>query len=278
MWKCIRSGVVMKDKFIIGRYLPLDTLIHRLDPRSKLIFVFLFVILIFFAHSFATYLWLFILIMTIVQLSHIKTWFLIKGLTPIWIFLIFTFIMHLFVTKGGVRIFELGFVSIDTHGILEGIYIVLRLMFIMMISTVMTLTTSPIDLTDAFEKLLYPLKLVKIPVHQLSMMMSIALRFIPTLMNELDKIILAQKSRGSELSSGTLMNRIKAFIPLLIPLFISAFQRAEDLAIAMEVRGYDANTERTSYRELQWKVKDTIVVLLIIPIAVVLFVLKYIGV
>jgi energy-coupling factor transport system permease protein len=278
LWKCIRSGVVMKDKFIIGRYLPLDTLIHRLDPRSKLIFVFLFVILIFFAHSFATYLWLFILIMTIVQLSHIKTWFLIKGLTPIWIFLIFTFIMHLFVTKGGVRIFELGFVSIDTHGILEGIYIVLRLMFIMMISTVMTLTTSPIDLTDAFEKLLYPLKLVKIPVHQLSMMMSIALRFIPTLMNELDKIILAQKSRGSELSSGTLMNRIKAFIPLLIPLFISAFQRAEDLAIAMEVRGYDANTERTSYRELQWKLKDTIVVLLIIPIAVVLFVLKYIGV
>lgn len=278
MWKCIRSGVVMKDKFIIGRYLPLDTLIHRLDPRSKLIFVFLFVILIFFAHSFATYLWLFILIMTIVKLAHIKTWFLIKGLTPIWIFLIFTFIMHLFVTKGGVRIFELGFVSIDTHGILEGIFIVLRLMFIMMISTVMTLTTSPIDLTDAFEKLLYPLKLVKIPVHQLSMMMSIALRFIPTLMNELDKIILAQKSRGSELSSGTLMNRIKAFIPLLIPLFISAFQRAEDLAIAMEVRGYDANTERTSYRELQWKVKDTIVVLLIIPIAVVLFVLKYLGV
>lgn len=278
MWKCIRSGVVMKDKFIIGRYLPLDTLIHRLDPRSKLIFVFLFVILIFFAHSFATYLWLFILIMTIVKLAHIKTWFLIKGLTPIWIFLIFTFIMHLFVTKGGVRIFELGFVSIDTHGILEGIYIVLRLMFIMMISTVMTLTTSPIDLTDAFEKLLYPLKLVKIPVHQLSMMMSIALRFIPTLMNELDKIILAQKSRGSELSSGTLMNRIKAFIPLLIPLFISAFQRAEDLAIAMEVRGYDANTERTSYRELQWKLKDTIVVLLIIPIAVVLFVLKYLGV
>lgn len=278
MWKCIRSGVVMKDKFIIGRYLPLDTLIHRLDPRSKLIFVFLFVILIFFAHSFSTYLWLFILIMTIVKLAHIKTWFLIKGLTPIWIFLIFTFIMHLFVTKGGVRIFELGFVSIDTHGILEGIYIVLRLMFIMMISTVMTLTTSPIDLTDAFEKLLYPLKLVKIPVHQLSMMMSIALRFIPTLMNELDKIILAQKSRGSELSSGTLMNRIKAFIPLLIPLFISAFQRAEDLAIAMEVRGYDANTERTSYRELQWKLKDTIVVLLIIPIAVVLFVLKYLGV
>lgn len=278
MWKCIRSGVVMKDKFIIGRYLPLDTLIHRLDPRSKLIFVFLFVILIFFAHSFSTYLWLFILIMTIVKLAHIKTWFLIKGLTPIWIFLIFTFIMHLFVTKGGVRIFELGFVSIDSHGILEGIYIVLRLMFIMMISTVMTLTTSPIDLTDAFEKLLYPLKLVKIPVHQLSMMMSIALRFIPTLMNELDKIILAQKSRGSELSSGTLMNRIKAFIPLLIPLFISAFQRAEDLAIAMEVRGYDANTERTSYRELQWKLKDTIVVLLIIPIAVVLFVLKYLGV
>ena len=121
-----------------------------------------------------------------------------------------------------------------------------------MVATIMTLSTSPIDLTDAFEKLMAPLKLFKIPVHQLSMIMSIALRFIPTLMDELDKIILAQKSRGSEISSGSLMTRIKAFIPLMIPLFISAFQRADELAIAMEVRGYDANVQRTSYRKLSW--------------------------
>ncbi|MGJ7587489.1 energy-coupling factor transporter transmembrane component T family protein [Staphylococcus shinii] len=268
----------MKDKFIIGRYLPLDTIIHRLDPRAKLIFVFIFIILIFFAHSFTTYLWLFISIIILMKLAQIKFWFLAKGLTPIWIFLIFTFLMHLFLTKGGTRLFELGFVSIDTDGILEGIYIVLRLMFIIMISTIMTLSTSPIDLTDAFEKLLSPLKLVKIPVHQLSMMMSIALRFIPTLMNELDKIILAQKSRGSEISSGSIINRVKAFVPLLIPLFISAFQRAEDLAIAMEVRGYDTKKQRTNYRKLQWQVKDSLTLLLLLPISVVLFVLKFMGV
>jgi energy-coupling factor transport system permease protein len=151
-------------------------------------------------------------------------------------------------------------------------------MFIIMISTIMTLSTSPIDLTDAFEKLLSPLKLVKIPVHQLSMMMSIALRFIPTLMNELDKIILAQKSRGSEISSGSIINRVKAFVPLLIPLFISAFQRAEDLAIAMEVRGYDTKKQRTNYRKLQWQVKDSLTLLLLLPISVVLFVLKFMGV
>ncbi|WP_436862401.1 energy-coupling factor transporter transmembrane component T family protein [Staphylococcus caeli] len=268
----------MKDKFIIGRYLPLDSKIHRLDPRAKLIFVFIFIILIFFAHSFGTYLWLLVLILAFMKLAHIKLWFLVKGLTPIWIFLVFTFLMHLFFTKGGTTLFELSFITIDMNGVLEGIYIVLRLMFIIMVSTIMTLSTSPIDLTDAFEKLLSPLKIVKIPVHQLSMMMSIALRFIPTLMNELDKIILAQKSRGSEISSGGLINRFKAFIPLFIPLFISAFQRAEDLAIAMEVRGYDTKHERTSYRRLQWKWQDSLILLLLIPIAIILFGLKYIGV
>src|SRR5699024_7340420 len=153
-----------------------------------------------------------------------------------------------------------------------------RLMFIIMISTIMTLTTSPLDLTDAFEMLLYTLKLIKIPVHLLSMMMSIALRFIPTLMNELDKIILAQKSRGSEISSGGLINRVKAFIPLLVPLFISAFQRAEDLAIAMEVRGYETNKKRTSYRKLYWRWADSLLLMLIVQIAIILFILMHIGV
>ena len=153
---------------------------------------------------------------------------LIKGLTPIFIFTIFTFFMHIFFTHGGTRLVDFGIIKIDSAGILEGIFISLRLITIVMVATIMTLSTSPIDLTDAFEKLLTPLKWFKLPVHQLSMIMSIALRFIPTLMDELDKIILAQKSRGSELSSGGLMTRIKAFIPLMIPLFISAFQRARN--------------------------------------------------
>lgn len=268
----------MKNKLIIGRYLPRDSIIHRLDPRAKFIFVFLFIILIFFAHSFFTFVWVFLIIFAFMVIAKINFWFLIKGLTPIFIFLIFTFLMHVFFTKGGTTLLDAGFFTIESHGIFEGIYISLRLISIVMIATIMTLSTSPIDLTDAFEKLMTPLKWVKIPVHQLSMIMSIALRFIPTLMDELDKIILAQKSRGSEISSGGLITRVKAFVPLMIPLFVSAFQRAEDLAIAMEVRGYSADIQRTSYRKLQWQMKDTLAILAILPIGIILFTLKIIGV
>lgn len=268
----------MKNKFIIGRYLPMDSIIHQLDPRAKLCFVFFYIILIFFCRNFTMYAWMLVVLLTLMYLSKIKLWYLLKGLTPIIFFLIFTFLMHLFLTKGGETLFQWKFISIETGGIIEGIYIVCRLMFIMMVSTILTLTTNPISLTDAFDKILAPLKLVKVPVQQLSMMMSIALRFIPTLMEELDKIILAQKSRGSEISSGSIGQRIKAFIPLLIPLFISAFKRAEDLAIAMEVRGYDIKAKRSSYRKLQWQWKDSLLVVTLIPIGIILFLLKNIGV
>ncbi|GJF61709.1 TPA: energy-coupling factor transporter transmembrane protein EcfT [Staphylococcus argenteus] len=268
----------MKNKLIIGRYLPINSFVHHLDPRAKLMFVFLFIILIFFCHSPLTYLWVFVLILLFMKLAKIQFWFLIRGLTPISFFLIFTLLMHIFLTKGGHVLFEWHGITIETNGILEGIYISLRLIGIVMIATIMTLSTSPIDLTDAFERLLAPLKMFKLPVHQLSMIMSIALRFIPTLMDELDKIILAQKSRGSEISSGNIATRIKSFIPLLVPLFMSAFQRAEELAVAMEVRGYDANVQRTSYRQLKWQLRDTLSLIMIIPIAIILFVLKYSGV
>ena len=268
----------MKNKLIIGRYLPNNSVIHRLDPRAKLIFVFVFIIFIFFAHSFATFAWIILLILCFMKMAKIQFWFLIKGLTPIFFFLVFTFSMHVLFTNGGIVLFQWKFITIESSGVMEGIYISLRLIFIVMIATIMTLSTSPIDLTDAFEKLFAPLKVIKVPVHQLSMMMSIALRFIPTLMDELEKIILAQKSRGSEISSGSLITRIRAFIPIMIPLFISAFQRAEELAIAMEVRGYDINIKRTSYRLLHWQYKDTLTVLLLIPIATILFILKFSGV
>ena len=268
----------MKNKLIIGRYLPNNSVIHRLDPRAKLIFVFVFIIFIFFAHSFATFAWIILLILCFMKMAKIQFWFLIKGLTPIFFFLVFTFSMHVLFTNGGIVLFQWKFITIESNGVMEGIYISLRLIFIVMIATIMTLSTSPIDLTDAFEKLFVPLKVIKVPVHQLSMMMSIALRFIPTLMDELEKIILAQKSRGSEISSGSLITRIRAFIPIMIPLFISAFQRAEELAIAMEVRGYDINIKRTSYRLLHWQYKDTLTVLLLIPIATILFILKFSGV
>ncbi|EKU48900.1 energy-coupling factor transporter transmembrane component T family protein [Staphylococcus massiliensis] len=268
----------MKDKMIIGRYLPNDTIIHRLDPRMKLIFTILFMIAIFLCHSFPQFLIVLIVIGIMVKLADIKLPFLLKGLTPIFVFLIFTFLMHVFLTKGGKRLFEWGILSIYQQGILEGTYIVLRLAFVVIVSTILTLTTSPISLTDAIERLLSPLKRLKVPVNAISMMMSIALRFIPTLMEELEKIILAQKSRGSDINSGNFITRLKAFIPLLIPLFISSFQRAEDLAIAMEVRGYDSKKERTSYRHLKWQLKDTFVLLTIIPIVAAILVLKFLGV
>ena len=233
----------MKNKLIIGRYLPINSFVHHLDPRAKLMFVFLFIILIFFCHSPLTYLWMFALILFFMRLAKIQLWFLIKGLTPIFFFLIFTLMMHIFLTKGGYVLVEWHGITIETNGILEGLYISLRLIGIVMIATIMTLSTSPIDLTD-----------------------------------ELDKIILAQKSRGSEISSGNIATRIKSFIPLLVPLFISAFQRAEELAVAMEVRGYDANVKRTSYRQLKWQLRDTLSLIMIIPIAIILFVLKYSGV
>ncbi|MCU5745130.1 energy-coupling factor transporter transmembrane protein EcfT [Staphylococcus sp. SQ8-PEA] len=268
----------MKDKFILGRYLPIDSFFHSLDPRAKFIFVFFFIILIFFAHSVGTYLWIFSLILLAIRLARIHIIYIIKGLTPLWIFLILTFLMHMFLTKGGKELIHIGFLTVDTHGIEEGIYIALRLLFIMCASTILTLATSPLDLTHAFERLLAPFRYVKVPVQQLSLMMAIALRFIPTLMEEMDKIILAQKSRGSEMSSGNLWQRLKAFVPILIPIFISAFQRAEDLAIAMEVRGYEVGVERTNYRHLNWKLKDTLFLLSIIPISLVLLLLKYLGV
>ncbi|UXR69236.1 energy-coupling factor transporter transmembrane protein EcfT [Staphylococcus sp. IVB6246] len=266
----------MKDKLIIGRYLPLDSVLHHLDPRSKFLFVFLFIIVIFFSHAWLSYIWLGIVLYTLLKLGRIPLWFLLKGLMPLFFFLSLTLFMHLFLTKGGTRLFEWGIISIDSHGLQEGVLIVLRLSYIMIVSTILTLKTSPLDLTDAFDRLLKPLRYLKIPVSALSMMMAIALRFIPTLMEELDKIINAQKSRGAAFASGSLMSRVKAFVPLFIPLFISAFQRAEELAIAMEVRGYDANAERTSYRRLEWRAQDTIALLCIIPIAVVSLAIRYI--
>lgn len=253
---------------IIGRYLPLNSIVHRIDPRAKFLFVFLFIIIIFFSHHWFAYLWLAIILFVFIKLARLPLFFLLKGLTPIFLFLAFTFVMHMFITKGGVRLFEWGIVSIDSHGLNEGALIVLRLTFIMVTSTILTLTTSPLELTAAFERLFKPLKYIKVPVAVLSMMMSIALRFIPTLMEELDKIMMSQKSRGSDFNSGSLFHRIKAFIPLFIPLFISAFKRAEDLAIAMEVRGYDTHLERTSFRRLEWHWRDTITLILLIPIGI----------
>lgn len=264
----------MMEKMIFGRFIPGNSLIHRLDPRSKLIFTFIFVVIVFLANNPITYGLLLAFTLLVIFISKIRLYFLVNGLKPIIILLIFTFLIHILFTRNGDLIFELGFLKIYEGGLRQGIYISIRFVVLVLITTILTLTTSPISITDGIEVLLNPLKKIKIPVHELALMMSIALRFIPTLMDEADKIMKAQMARGSDLGAGPIKDRIKAVVPLLVPLFVSAFKRAEDLATAMEVRGYRGGEGRTRYRQLKWDIKDTLCLLVLIVMIALLIIFR----
>lgn len=259
------------EKMIFGRFLPGNSPVHRLDPRSKLIFVFAFIIIVFLANNTATYAMLLAFTLLIVFVSRIRLYFLINGLKPVLFLMAFTFLLHIFMTREGALVFDWKYIKIYEEGIRQGIFISVRFLVLVFMTSILTLTTSPISITDGIEVLLNPLKALKVPVHELALMMSISLRFIPTLMDETDKIMKAQMARGSDLSSGPLTDRIKAVVPLLVPLFVSAFKRAEDLATAMEVRGYRGGEGRTRYRRLKWDMSDTFALMLLVAIAVLLF-------
>lgn len=261
----------MMEKMIFGRFIPGDSFVHRLDPRSKLMFVFAFIIVVFLANNVVTYALLLAVTLFIIFISRIRLYFLINGLKPIIILLLFTFLIHIFFTKEGDLLFELGFIKVYEEGLRQGIFISIRFLVLVFMTSILTLTTSPISITDGIEVLLNPLKKFKLPIHELALMMSIALRFIPTLMDETDKIMKAQMARGSDLSAGPLRDRLKAVVPLLVPLFVSAFKRAEDLATAMEVRGYRGGEGRTRYRQLKWDWSDTLSLGGLIVITVILF-------
>ncbi|MFJ8100715.1 MULTISPECIES: energy-coupling factor transporter transmembrane component T family protein [unclassified Lysinibacillus] len=261
----------MMEKMIFGRFLPGNSPVHKLDPRSKLIFVFAFIIIVFLANNTVTYALLLAFTLLIVLISNIRLYFLINGLKPVIFLMVFTFLIHIFMTKEGALIFEWKFITIYEEGIRQGVFISIRFLVLVFMTSILTLTTSPISITDGIEVLLNPLKAVKVPVHELALMMSISLRFIPTLMDETDKIMKAQMARGSDLSSGPIKDRIKAVVPLLVPLFVSAFKRAEDLATAMEVRGYRGGEGRTRYRKLKWDMSDTFSLVLLVAMAVLLF-------
>lgn len=261
----------MMEKMIFGRYIPGDSLIHRLDPRAKILFVFLFIAIVFVANNALTYGILLAFTFGVVFLSKIRLYFLVNGLKPVFILLIFTFLLHIFFTQGGQLLLSIGFVDIYEEGLRQGIFLSIRFLVLVFITSILTLTTSPISITDGIETLLGPFKRVKLPVHELALMMSISLRFIPTLMDETGKIMKAQMARGSDIGSGPVKERIKAVVPLLIPLFVSAFKRAEDLATAMEVRGYRGGEGRTRYRQLQWRWADTVSILLLACLTAVLW-------
>lgn len=264
----------MMDSMIIGKYVPGHSLIHRMDSRSKLIMIFLFVFIVFLANNALTYVLLGLFTITIVLLTKLPVNFLIKGLKPVLWIILFTFILHLLVTKEGEILFDFGFFQIYEEGLRQGIYISLRFLFLILMTTILTLTTTPIEITDGMESLLAPFKKLGLPVHELALMMSISLRFIPTLMEETDKILKAQMARGVDFASGPIKNRIKAIVPLLVPLFISAFKRADELATAMEARGYQGGEGRTKLRQLNWKFLDTAVLVLLIILGLLLIYLR----
>lgn len=264
----------MMEKMIFGRYVPADSLIHKMDPRSKLLVIFLFVCVIFLANNAVTYALIGIYTFFMLGLARIPIRFLYGGLKPVLWLVLFTLVLQLFFTKQGDLLYQWGPIKIYEEGVRQGIFISLRFFFLILMTSLLTLTTTPIEITDGLETLLHPLKKVHFPVHEMALMMSISLRFIPTLMQETDKIMKAQIARGVEFSSGPFKERIKAVIPLLIPLFVSSFKRAEELAIAMEARGYRGGEGRTKYRQLEWQGTDTLQLVLLGVVTIFLILLR----
>jgi energy-coupling factor transport system permease protein len=264
----------MMDKMIFGRYIPSDSFVHRMDPRSKLIFIFAFICIVFLANNAVTYAVLGAFTLSAMLSVKVPLKFLLGGLKPVMWLVLFTFLLHIFFTKEGEVLADFGFIKIYEEGLRQAIFISLRFTYLIIVTTLLTLTTSPISITDGLETLLNPLKKIRFPVHEMALMMSISLRFIPTLMEETDKIIKAQTARGAELATGPVKERIKSIVPLLIPLFVGAFKRAEDLATAMEARGYKGGEGRTKYRVLKWTGTDTAVLGSLVFLAAVLLVLR----
>lgn len=260
---------------VIGQYVPMESLVHRLDPRSKLISMFLLVIIVFLANNWLSYGLLILFCLASITASKLPFQFIYRGLRSVFFIVFLTFILNLFFTNGGPLLFSWGWLHIYLNGLIQSIFISIRILVIIVITTLLTLTTSPIEITDGLESLLHPLKRIKLPVHEFALMMSISLRFIPTLLEETEKIIKAQAARGSDFTTGSIKSRFKAVVPLLVPLFVSAFKRAEELAMAMEARGYHGDEGRTKLHRLVWNNRDTVLLLILALMTVALILFRY---
>ena len=248
---------MLKD-ITLGQYFPGNSLAHRLDPRTKLILTVLYIVILFCAKGFVSYGVVALLLLTGVKVSGVAPRALVRGLKPILFIICFTAVLNLFYTPGE-ALASFWIFTITKEGLVTAFFMVLRITMLIMGTFLLTYTTSPIALTDGLETLLGPLKRVKVPVHELSMIMSIALRFIPTLIEETDKIMSAQKARGADFESGNLLQRARALVPILVPLFISAFRRADELAVAMECRCYHGGEGRTKLHVLRYQLRDYLV-------------------
>jgi len=247
---------MLKD-ITLGQFFPGNTIVHRLDPRTKLLLVVVYIVALFMAESFVSYGVMLVTLITIICLSKIKAKVILRSLKPLLLIIILTALLNLFYTQGTVLV-EFWIFKITKEGILSAIFMVLRIAMLICGTFMLTYTTSPIALTDGLERLLSPLKKIRVPVHELAMMMCIALRFVPTLIEETDKIMSAQKARGADFESGSLISRAKALIPILVPLFISSFRRADELAVAMECRCYHGGDGRTRMRQLKYAARDIV--------------------
>ena len=262
------------DNMILGRYIPGNSIIHRLDPRSKLVAMILLIIIAFWANNPITNLILFIATGIFVVLSEVPLSFFIKGLRSMFFLIVFTTLFQLFFISGGQVLFDMGFIKITSYGVEQAGIIFCRFVLIIFFSTLLTLTTMPLSLATAVESLLGPLKRFKVPVHEIGLMLSMSLRFVPTLMDDTIRIMNAQKARGVDFGEGNVIQKVKAMIPILIPLFATSLKRADSLATAMEARGYQGGNGRSQYRQLNWMNRDSIALLFVCVLGVILFLLK----
>ena len=241
----------MLSNITLGQYYPVDSWVHRLDPRTKILLTIGIIVAVFMVHTLVGYAVILAFLYLVSRLSKVPFKMLLKGVKALRIILVLTFLLNLFFSPGGKVLFQWSFITLTADGLSRAVHYSLRLVFLVIGTSLLTLTTSPIALSDGIELLLSPLKRIHFPAHELAMMMSIALRFIPTLLEEADKIMKAQMARGADFETGNLIARAKAMVPLLVPLFVSAFRRAGDLAMAMEARCYHGGENRTRLRVLK---------------------------
>ena len=267
---------MLKD-ITLGQYFPGNTVVHRLDPRTKLLMVILFIVALFTAEGPIAYLAVFLFLGVAVGLSRIPPRTILKGLKPLVVIICLTGLLNLFYTPG-TPVVKFWVLTITQEGIFSALFMIWRILMLITGTFMLTYTTSPIALTDGLELLLNPLKRTKVPVHELAMMMSIALRFIPTLIEETDKIMSAQKARGADFETGSILQRAKALIPILVPLFVSALRRADELAVAMECRCYQGGKGRTRMKRLRFAGRDYVTLLLGILLVAAMIVLRVVGI
>ena len=267
---------MLKD-ITLGQFFPGNTIVHRLDPRTKLVLVIVFIAALFTAVDWFSYGLMFLVTAGCISLSKIRLRTLTKGLKPLIFIIVLTGVLNLFYTTGGRVLLDWWIFTVTTEGVKRAFLMIARIMMLIMGTFLLTYTTSPIALTDGLEMLLGPLKKLHVPVHEMSMMMSMALRFIPTLIEETDKIMSAQKARGADFETGKLTDRAKALLPLLVPLFVSSFRRADELAVAMESRCYHGGEGRTRMRVLRYGRDDLIAALAFLLMLAVVLALNALG-